>query len=682
MSLPAWAGAVLVPALAYFPGAAVVAWARPRAPSVARIATALALSPGLAGVATAGLASLGLGFAASGLIVLAVAVSAWAAAPRGRASSPPPGEPGSPSHAESSRAGVAWALSLAALVAAYPLLSEWYRIFSDAWAHQPIVRSMFEGGLPPRDPWFAGLRLGYAWTYHAFVATLVALSGLDAFTLMACFSVVSVAALAACVAHLAHRVHGAGAGWTVAFVSFGLNALFPLFLPLLVARAVVGEVRGFEELARTFALWPLDGDQAGGFLRSLGGQDFFLNKFLTATPLGLALAATAAWAASFRRWLESTLPESVGAGTGARRGARGELLLGATLALGAGSLHPVVGAHLAVTAGGVAAISAVARGPVPGATASAWAWCAASAVGVVPAAWHLLGRPAGGGPGGLPLDVSLEKLLGLGSCLALGLWFGARPALRAWSRGGADRLFVAWAAASLGLALVIRLPGPETFFTVDKFSYLAWIPLALLAAPAASAALASRGQAARWALALALFVPVNGLALVSRAFDRQASLRQSWSLADHVWLRQHLPREAVLVTPPGDIDTGVFLGADQYFGLDVDAQLRGYARDEMGARRRLVERLFGEGVLGEGDAERLAALGRPVYAVWADRRDARLRDTPGAFARPDSAGGERPAWGTRFPVVHAGERYFVVALTPGAEREIAPASPPPRGPSP
>ena len=115
------------------------------------------------------------------------------------------------------------------------------------------------------------------------------------------------------------RAHASDVAWTLLLLGLGLNALFPLFTPLLAARAFTGEVRGFSELAREFDLAPLQWDTTGLFLRSLSGQDFFLAKFMVATPFALSLAALACWCASFLRWLES--------------GRRGELVLGVLLTL-------------------------------------------------------------------------------------------------------------------------------------------------------------------------------------------------------------------------------------------------------------------------------------------------------------------------------------------------------------
>jgi hypothetical protein len=240
---------------------------------------------------------------------------------------------------------------------------------------------------------------------------------------------------------------------------------------------------------------------------------------------------------------------------------------------------------------------------------------------------------AGGSHRSVPLDLAPLKLLGYVSCLALGLLLAARPLRRDWRAGGPARFWALWMLVGLALAAVFRLPGPSPFFTVDKFSYLLWIPLAAIAGPELHRILAARPVAWRAVVLLLLFLPVNGLALGSRALDPHTRGRQPWNEPGYVWARAHLPKDAVLVTPPGDWDTGGFAERDQYYTLDHAALQLGYPFEEIDARRRILLRVFSGQALEEADQRRLEALGRPVYAFWTDFADPRWAWTPGEGAR-------------------------------------------------
>jgi hypothetical protein len=246
------------------------------------------------------------------------------------------------------RAIVLVTLGFVAVTAAFPAASEWWRIYSDNWTHAGIVRAVVRG-VPPLDPGFAGAHLQYAWIYHAFVAGVHVLTGVDVYAYM----------LVLCSAALAATLLAAGSTvprgrvWSLLLLGLGLNALFPLFLPLVAARALTGEVRGMAELSRQFDLRPLQWESTGVFLRSLSGQTFFLDKFMVVTPFALSLAAFVAWSASLRRWLDG--------------GARGELGLAAALALAAGLMHPVTGVFIASSCGLGAMLMILVAAPIAGA---------------------------------------------------------------------------------------------------------------------------------------------------------------------------------------------------------------------------------------------------------------------------------------------------------------------------
>jgi hypothetical protein len=658
-------------AAALLPGAAIVLLCRPRAGLTGTVGTALALSPGVAGATIALLVMAGLGWPQAFFVVIALsglicAVALLLGGARGIEESA--------AHDPRHVAFVAAGLGVLA-TGLFPLFSEWWRVSSDAWIHAPIIRSLLTWGLPPRDPWYAGFQLQYAWVYHSLVAGVSGGTGCDPLAFMSSLAVLSLVAVLLLLVHAIQRFHQTRVVFTLAFVTLGFNALFTLFVPLLAARALVGDVRGIREIVRTFDLSPYSYTKASALLHSLGGQDWFLNKFEVSTPFSLALAVYVAWAACMWRWFEA---HTGAAGQGHRQGATvftplGELVLAAFLTLSGSLIHPVVGFSLLAITLSLAG-AALLRFPLrdPGIRRPMLVWLLAVLAGFVPAVPYLrslLGQAAGQGQ--LPVDISQRKLVGLFVCLLPGLIFALRAIGPAWRRGATHRIWLVWLLGIFLIALIVKLPGPGIFFTVDKFSYLVWIPLGILAGKSAGDFFMRRSPLLRVLLMLGLFLPVNGFMLLARLADPQASWRQPWDLPSHVWLRSALPPDALLITPPGDVDVCNFMQRNLYYVIKSDALLRNYPPGEIAARTSLVKRLYEDGSLSADERDRLESLGRPVYAVWPDYRGAPWAGrTPGAGYRLMTPAGLSPPWQGSLPVQRFGAEYAVSPLNALAARRF------------
>jgi hypothetical protein len=646
-------GWILLLAGSLLPGLALVQVTRTGGDRAGALGAAIAASPGIGGLLVTLAVLLGASWAfafalvaGAGMLVVGVA---WRQGPRG--GGPVGGGP-----------AAAWCFAAigCAVVGWQYVRAEWWRIASDAWTHLPIVRALAEGGIPPPDPWYHGFTLHYAWIYHAWVLALAAATGIDGFSIMAYLATASLAALVLAAGSLAARLHRGQVGWTLAFLVLGLNALFPALLAIPVARALFGATAGWGELVRLFAGIPRDADRTTALLISAGGQSWFLNKFVSATPLSLALAAVVAWSGGLLR---------LRAGSGR---VSGEMVLAGTLTLVGGVLHPVVllwfaGVTLAV------GLEWFMRPGVPrgagGGRGRALAWMASVGVaGLIAGGYYRFGMGLESG-GMLPFGFSPARAGGLLACTLPGLLWLA-PAIHGLRADGGTpdrpamvRSWLALLAASAVLALVLRLPGQWPFFTVDKTSYLLWIPLALTAGGAFGAFLARRGRWARWSLALALLLPVNGLALTSRLADVRNQWRQPWDDPALARARELLPAEALLVVPPGDIDTPVFLERDTWDIDKADGSVRGYPAGELAARHALVDTLFRTGRLDSTLARRLRAIGRPVYAVWPDQTGPPWqRRTPGSVLRRFTAAGVRPPWAPGLPGIAVDDTYVLTPL--------------------
>jgi hypothetical protein len=460
-------GAPIVLAAMLLPGAAWLLVGGPTNRSRAEsVGTSLALSPGLYGGAIALLLGAGVSMRAATVAALAgfalvAAGAAWGRRRGGaRAVAAPPPD-----------ARVAWvtAAVVTGLVALFPLLSEWWRIDSDAWSHFAITRAVVERGAHPLDPFFAGIPLQYPWIYHALMASVTTSTGASAFALMPLWSAIALASLLLCAGPIAARLHGRTQVWGLVLLLFGLNAAFPVFAPLLLAKAMAGVVRGWPEIARTFTLVPFGLPRVTTILTSLGGQDYFLNKFMVPTPFALGLAAYTAFSACLLRWLDN--------------GDRRELWLAAGAMLAAGLMHPVVALGVGGATLSLAALSIITPTAIGISRDAAAALAGAVVAGLVPVVLYTSGILGGEGSSHreIPIDISQWKLLGLYSTLALGLLLSGSPVLALLRAAGPRRAWAIWIGLHLVIATVIRIPGPSSFFTVDKFAYFVWIPLALTA---------------------------------------------------------------------------------------------------------------------------------------------------------------------------------------------------------
>lgn len=193
------------------------------------------------------------------------------------------------------------------LVGYLPATSEWWRVRSDAWFHGAVVAQVSDFGLPPDDPYFAGFALQYMWFYHVLVLLLSKAAGFDPFRVMTFLNLQSLCGVflatmlfaGVFVRSFARRLA------SCVTVAFGINGLFWLFLPVKIVRVFVGEVRGVEELARTFSLSPLDIQTSLRFFWIYHNQDFLLDKFMVATAFSIALCCMAVFWYAVAEYLRS-----------------------------------------------------------------------------------------------------------------------------------------------------------------------------------------------------------------------------------------------------------------------------------------------------------------------------------------------------------------------------------------
>lgn len=600
--------------LLWAPGAFVVARAGLFDSAVARIAGSLALSPLLTGLPWAALRAAGMEAAtAARLVLVLLALTGLFVRPRGadgRAAA-------APTDAGEWLPAALWTLLVAALLIGVPSLPP----RADGWFHAGVVLQVAERGLPPEDPYFAGLPLLYFWGMHAWAAlALTIVPSLGVWPPLIAFGLAAAAASLLAVAAIA-RALGASArqaGWASALALLGWS---PFGWIQVAGRALTGEVRGWPEVERLASAGadPMLVMLSAGQLHA--SMAFHGDKSLVLTPFGMGLAL-------FALGLVTALPGP----EGMRRPAAFALVLAAAL-----FTHTVAGYALVLCAGlwGAAGIaSRLRRREVPASAKGAWA--IATLAAIVLLLPYLIAITAGKQG---QLALSLQPAAFRTAVLGTGLFIGGAALWWRRPRPGTAPLLLA-AALFLALGLTVRLSENNQ----SKFFNLLAMALAAPAALGLHAFLEGhrgRLRGLRRALIAGLLLPTPVLALW--AFSREhGQAAGSWhepsaeSRAAFEWVRDHTTPATVFADLGGARELFTIAGRSVLWGGPDGERDWGHAPHALEVRRRAVSALC-TGVPPDSEAVRMiAGLGRPVIVVA--RRDIPATDRVRALAAASEAG--------------------------------------------
>lgn len=618
---------LLAIALAAAPGALLAPALAPGAGAAGRALFALATAPFLAGAPAALLLALGAPPLLAARVVLGlIAAAALAVGLRRPAALEP-----RPGYGHDDPGAVPWlaATLWTALVAALLIGNPWLPPRSDGWFHAAVTLQVAERGVPPEDPYFAGLRLLYFWGYHAWAALWVAIApALTVWTPLIVLNLTGAMAVVLGVCLLARRLGARARGlWAAAAVA--TLGYAPFAWVWIGARAFTGDVTGWEEVRRmvTMGVSPALQMMSSGTLHS--SMAFFGDKFLVLTPFALGLA-------QFTLVLLALLDLL------ARPGRREQVALGLAVAA-ALFIHSVVGWSAALMAGG-------------------WWWWAL---------WRARRPEAPERATLVPLIVvfaavvvALSPYLAvttLGKHQALASGFSTRafvtwlfagllvvPAGMAWlwrsrSRVAGARELLVFAILLTAAGLSLSLPGQNQ----SKFFNLLFL---LLAAPAGSGLVEllerARGRArAALVAVLALgVVPTCAAALWAFGTER-GQFAHAW---EHPapgerdamrWAELHTPRDAVFVDPDLSLDLPVGARRSVMTGGEAWERNWGYPRPALDARRRASAELGALSVPAPEVSAFLTRLGRPVFVTL-------RRRTAAPAGR----------WGGQLTVAHPGYR--------------------------
>lgn len=486
----------------------------------------------------------------------------------------------------------------------FPQLGEVSRMRSDAWFHSAVVSELVDFGLPPTDPYFAGMPLQYMWLYHVYVGALSLAMGIDPAWAMALVNLQALACLVIATFVCARALQGArpGAAASSVFILVGLNCLFWLFLPFKVLRAAFGKVTGWDEVVRQFSIFPLGTDTMRAFVSMWKSQPFLLDKFIVATAFSLGICLTVTLFLFSYRFMASGR-------------ARAALLACVSMA-GLVSYHTPAGVSAAASAGLALAACVVTGWPPLRRRALILLFCLIGA-GLLTLP-YLYSVASGKETHQLiPVGVSILKTTGVLISCAGALLLGLPWAIR-FLKSRRDPLYFygLLVFASLLVSLLIVLPGPNTY---DKPPYFAFIPLAPLAGWSLYAIYSKGALRSTRALIAALLVaavaPNTVLLYAAYVADPGPERAAAAEMPMYEWIGRNTPRDAVFLENADRVGLVVLGPRRQLWGHDSYAYQWGYDAAEMERRRALRDRVFSGRELSARDAKELAGFAESVYII-------------------------------------------------------------------
>jgi hypothetical protein len=507
----------------------------------------------------------------------------------------------------------AWlmALALTALIVVPLLVNPVLRIRSDAWFHAAVAESIGRAGLPPDDPYYAGIQLRYFWAYHVYLLTLRSAVPASLFALMAAINVVFFPIYLMTLFALSSRTGARRSGpfWSMLLAVFGINVFGSL---LLAGRVAFGETRG---------LALLRGIVEGGShyvlinlaLHYVGSISFFLDKFLVGSAFAMTLGMFLVAVYFLVGWLVL--------------GDRRELVFAGLFAGSAILFHTVIGLSLMLCGCG-ALVALSLRGMRTGEHATTrrsligLALLGATALLCVPYLRTIL-PPRGPGAGLFAVNGVFLWTVLAGGILPVVLF-----AVRVRREGikGTGATFILFL---IGFTLLLGTFARMPLENIDKIVYLVLLPLVVLAGGGVPLLRPLFEKVPRLGAGLGMFLIACGAATIALGLagyirDRGENIpvplkngRIAPSAADreaYRWIRENTPRQSIFIND-SRLDILVMASRRQLWSPGNYAFQWGYAEEEIGWRRGIVGDVYSGTTVPPDARNRLLALGFPVYII-------------------------------------------------------------------
>jgi hypothetical protein len=500
------------------------------------------------------------------------------------------------------------------LVGYHPFVSEWWRMRTDGFFHIAVISQIEQYGIPPEDPYFHGMPLQYMWFFHVMAIVVTEATNIQPSFTMPLFNIQALAGyiLATFLLSVQFRRRFAFGISSVLTALLGLNALFWLFMPIKLGRALTGDITGMEEVTRLLSLRPFDINTIRSFLNVFYNQRFFLDKFIVMTPFSFGLCFMAA------AWYGM-----VSCFTNHRRSAY-SLAFASIACAGMLFFHPVVGVAVVagLTGGHVLLLLTRSKVTDPTFSRTSLALLGAAALAVLVASPYLYLLVQGGGSEqSLPIGLSLKRTVGIVISCALVAYLAAWQVKRLLAeRTPAARYFVLAGVSIILVSLLMVLPGPNKY---GKPPFFVFYPLAVaggwtLVDFATKGTPFFRKKSVVALIFVLLFLPVNLLALAAY-FNTPADPGPSaWERSAVDWARTNTSRDAVFIDSGDRVLMAIEGPRRYYFGVDAYAEQWGYDTAEMERRRRAVRNLYSLAPLEQPTLAALAEFETDVYIIVRD----------------------------------------------------------------
>ena len=532
--------------------------------------------------------------------------------------------------------GLRHAVALTATITAFciaagylPLTDVWWRSWADAWFHGAVIAQIDAYGLPPEDPYFAGMALQYMWFYHVLTLTLAKTMRTDPLIVMPLLNIQALVGFALAAFLLSRRMKkGFAYGlFAVIVVMLSLNAGIWLFLPLKLIRSLTGEIQGWEELVRTFTLVPFEKETVTEWVTVSHNQTFLLNKFIVSTAFSLGLFYMSALWYSVVRYLDPPAP--------------GGVVIVFFSVAGLLLFHTLLAFIVIAGFGGALVLLWLLRRQIHGFSARRLlAACLAAAAAVVVTAPYLYSVVhLKDSQQLLPLGLSLGKSIGIIISCALALVLAAFQIKRVVTDRSMRAYVLGLGALSvLVLCNVISLPASNAY---DKLPFVVFYPLAVIGSWTLADRYSRRHASTAYRrkvvlVALVLLIPLN--LLLAASYYNTSPKREISDVESVVatWVAAETSREALFL----DSDDRVFLlvaGPRRYYwGRESYAEQWGYPSDEMSRRKHVRDNVFSTGPLDRATFSAMGSMESDLYIIARDDEpttggSTRLATYPGIF---------------------------------------------------
>ncbi|UCF05092.1 MAG: hypothetical protein JSV33_14405 [bacterium] len=501
-----------------------------------------------------------------------------------------------------------------AILVALPLLANpVLRLRSDAWFHAAVSESIAAGGIPPTDPYYAGIQLRYFWAYHILLLLLRSSCGGSLFDHMAAINVIFFVLYVCAVFLLAGRVgrRRSAPVWAVLLTVFGVNVCGWVFL---AGRGLLGDTAGMAVFDRMLGSGVYTALQSLSF-RYVGSLAFFLDKFLVGSPFAMSLVILLLWMYTVAGWL--------------RTGNRSDLAASCLYTASAILFHTVVGLSILLCGGTAFLALAILSGlrkdrPVSKRALQCLLMLAAALMACIPYLHTILSarNTIQGNPFTLN-GIFLWTVLAAG---ALPIVLYCVRLLRDGINGAGERCLLLWISAVLVLGTFARMPHGN----VNKFVYLVFLPVLVLAGDGIPALLdlLGRWRIVRYAVCAVLLFS----ALATFTFAWTAYIRDSGAMdvplpvdkgrlvltdAEQVgyrWIREKIPTDAAFLNGDRN-DIPVLAARRQLWTAGAYPEVWGYDDRTVRWREDFARSCYRGGPVADSTRKALSRLAIPVYCV-------------------------------------------------------------------